>query len=311
MNLLNKLGLTIGAALLSSIAFAQNPSTVDPAQQAGNVNTDAVNTSWKPSLVKDGVIDKVPHVNRVVAPIDIREIDAAWKRRVWRQIDVRQKQNQAFVYQGDEYSGGGAFIEILLDAIKKGKVTAYNTFDDRFTEPLNMEAFEQSIQGTVDSTPVVDPITGETTYVVTRKEFNVYDVTKYRIKEDWIFDRNAGRMVVRIVGLAPLIDRRNETTGEYQYSTPMFWLYYPELSKLLANYEVYNPLNDLHRMSWADYFDGRYFASYVIKTSANNPTGSDFWQQSSTDRDRILRGLEEGDRAMEVLMEKEDDMWQR
>jgi gliding motility associated protien GldN len=254
-------------------------------------------------LVKDGVIDVVPHVNRSLDFSSIREVDAAWKRRVWRQIDVRQKQNQAFTYAGDEYSGGGAFIEILLDAVKKGKVSAYNTFDDRFTEPLNMESFEQSLQGSVDSTPVIDPITGETTYVITKKEFNVNDVTKYRLKEDWIFDRNAGRMVVRIVGIAPLIDRRNETTGDYQYSTPMLWLNYPDLRKVLANYEVYNPQNDLHRMSWADFFDGRYFASYVIKTSANNASGADF--------EKNLRGLEEGERAVQTLRDKEDDMWQR
>lgn len=304
MTLLNKLGFTLGTVLLSASVFAQNPTTVDPAQHAGNASADAVNSTWKPSLVKDGIIDQVPHVNRSVDMNSIREIDAAWKRRVWRQIDVRQKQNQAFIYQGDEYSGGGAFIEILIDAVKKGKVAAYNTFDDRFTEPLNMEAFEQSLSGSVDSTPVIDPITGETTYVVTKKEFNVGDVTKYRIKEDWIFDRNLGRMVVRIIGIAPLIDRKNETTGEYQYSTPMFWLNYPELSKILTNYEVYNPQNDLHRMSWADYFEGRYFASYIIKTSANNPTGAELPRNS-------LRGLEEGERSIEALREKEDDMWQK
>lgn len=300
MNLLNKIGLTFGAVLLCGTTFAQKPATADPAAQA---STEGVNATWKPSLVKDGIIDVVPHVNRSLEMTNVREIDAAWKRRVWRQIDTRQKQNQPFVYQGDEYSGGGAFIEILLDAVKKGKVSAYNTFDDRFTEPLNMESFEQSMQGSVDSTPVIDPVTGETTYVVTKKEFNVDDVTKYRIKEDWIFDRNLGRMIVRIIGIAPLIDRKNETTGEYQYSTPMFWLNYPELRKVLANYEVYNPQNDLHRMSWADYFDGRHFASYVIKTSANNPTGADL--------QRNIRGLEEGERAIEALREKEDDMWQR
>jgi gliding motility associated protien GldN len=303
MNLLNKIGLTFGTLLLSSISFAQNPSTTDPSTQAGNVNAEGVNSTWKPSLVKDGVIDVVPHVNRSLDFSSIREVDAAWKRRVWRQIDVRQKQNQAFTYVGDEYSGGGAFIEILLDAVKKGKVSAYNTFDDRFTEPLNMESFEQSLVGTSDSTGVIDPITGETSYVITKKEFNINDVTKYRLKEDWIFDRNAGRMVVRIVGIAPLIDRRNETTGDYQYSTPMFWLNYPDLRKVLANYEVYNPQNDLHRMSWADFFDGRYFASYVIKTSANNPSGADF--------EKNLRGLEEGERAVQTLRDKEDDMWQR
>jgi len=301
MNLLNKIGLTFGALMIAGVSFAQAPPTADPATTAGG--TEGVNATWKPSLVKDGVIDVVPHVNRSLEMTNIREIDAAFKRRVWRQIDIRQKQNQAFSYIGDEYSGGGAFIEIVLDAIKKGKVSAYSTFDDRFTEPLSMEALDQALAATIDSVPVTDAVTQETIYKVTKKEFDINSVTKYRLKEDWIFDRNLGRMVVRIIGISPLIDRYDENTGEYNYSAPMFWLHYPELRKILANYEVYNPQNDIHRMSWADFFDGRHFASYIIKTSANNPTGADI--------QRGLRGLEEGERAIEALREKEDDMWQR
>jgi gliding motility associated protien GldN len=300
MNIFRKYSFAAGILLCSGAAFAQGqPATADPATQQPNEN--AVNASWQPSLVKDGVIDVVPHVNRSLDMADIREVDAAFKRRVWRQIDVRQKQNQPFTYVGDEYSGGGAFIEILIDAVKKGKASAYSNIDDRFTTPLNMEAFEKTMGGTTDTIEVENLETGEMVKKVVRKEFNVNTVTKYRLKEDWIFDRNAGRMVVRIIGIAPLVDQYSETTGEFLYSTPMFWLNFPDLRKVLANYEVYNPQNDLHRMSWSDYFDGRYFASYVIKTSANNPTGADFQKN--------LRGLEEGNRAIESIREKEDDMW--
>jgi gliding motility associated protien GldN len=302
MNILNKFGFALSAILFGGAAFAQNPIITDQAMQAGNTSTEAVNEVWKPSLVKDGIIDKVPHVNKALDMANIREIDAAWKRRVWRQIDVRQKQNQPFIYQGDEYSGGGAFIEILLDAVKKGKVQAYSPLDDAFTTPMDMAAFEKQIGGTEDSVLVEDPITGEQVWTKTKTEFNIQSVTKYQLKEDWIFDRNAGRMVVRIIGVAPLQDRFDES-GNFRGSLAMFWLYYPELRKLLANYEVYNPQNDLHRISWADYFDGRYFASYPIKTSANNPTGRKF----SAD----LRGLEEGQKAMDVLIDKESDMWHK
>jgi gliding motility associated protien GldN len=303
MNILKKCSVVGAVLLCSGASFAQGqPSMTDPAAPQNNEN--AVNTSWKPSLVKDGVIDAVPHVNRALELNNIREVDAAWKRRVWRVIDVRQKQNQPFIYMGDEYSGGGAFIEILIDAVKKGKIFAYSNIDDRFTTPLNMESFERTIGGTKDTVWVENPDTGEQTMKIVDHEFDPTSVTTYRIKEDWIFDRNLGRMVIRIVGIAPLIDQKSETTGDILYTSPMFWLSYPELrSKVLVNYEIYNPQNDLHRMSWADYLDGRYFASYVIKTSANNPTGADMG--------RGLRALEEGERAIEVMREKEDDMWQK
>lgn len=302
MNILNKYNIALGLLMCSGVSFAQNqPSTTDPAAQAQSA--EAVNKVWAPSLVKDGIIDVVPHVNRSLEQSSIREADVAWKRRVWRVIDVRQKQNQAFVYAGDEYSGGGAFIEILLNAIRKGKVAAYTNIDDRFTSPLSLESFEKQVGGEDIEIETEDPDTGEKTKKTIHQEFDVSSVTQYRIKEDWVFDRNLGRLVVRIVGIAPLIDKKNENTGEFLYSTPMFWLNYDQLRSVLVNYEVYNPQNDVHRMTWTDFLDGRYFASYVIKTSADNPTGANF--------DKGLRGLEEGQRAIETLREKEDDMWAR
>lgn len=301
MNISKNVFATVSLCLLGGFSALNAQNNQDPNQ---NAQQDAVNATWKPSLVKDGVIDAVPHVNRALEYNNIREIDAAWKRRVWRVIDVRQKQNQAFIYQGDEYTGGGAFIEILIDAVKKGKVSAYSMLDDRFSTPLNMESFEKTMGGTYDTIQVDDLETGELVTKIVKREFNVNTVTKYRIKEDWVFDRNMGRPVVRIVGIAPLKDEYNENTGDFLYSAPLFWLNYDELRKTLAGYEVYNPKNDLHRMSWSDYLDGRYFSSYVIKTSANNPTGANF--ESNT-----LRGLEDGERAMEAIRSMEDDMWQR
>ncbi len=303
MNILKKYSAAFGLLVCTGTVFAQwQPGNADPAASAANA--EAVNKNWMPSLVKDGAIDAVPHVNRAMDQSSIREVDVAWKRRVWRVIDIRQKQNQAFTFTGDEYSGGGAFIEILNDAIKKGKVQAYSGIDDRFTQPLSMESFDKMVGGSVDSTKVIDPETGEEVWKLIRNEFVVTSVTKFRIKEDWIFDRNLGRMVIRIVGIAPLKDQLDPNTGVYLYTTPMYWLNYDQLRKVLVNYEVYNPQNDVHRMTWTDYLDGRYFSSYVIKTSADNPTGADFERNS-------LRGLEQGERAVETLRDKEDNMWER
>lgn len=300
MNILKKYSIAAGFILCSGAIYAQAPGSADPASTSPSA--DGVNQYWKPSLVKDGAIDAVPHVNRSVDQTPIREIDVAWKRRVWRVIDVRQKQNQAFIFQGDEYSGGGAFIEILLDAVKKGKVNAYSNLDDRFTTALDLASLDKKLGGGMDTTYVEDLETGERVMKLIRREFDVNSVTQYRIKEDWIFDRNLGRMVVRIVGIAPLEDIKSES-GVYVGTSAMFWLNYDQLRKVLVNYEVYNPQNDVHRMSWADFFDGRYFASYVIKSSADNPDGRNF--------DKGLRGLEQGQEVIETLREKDDDMWSR
>lgn len=293
MNIVSKIAITSCLLLTSITTQAQ---TNDPVVNDNKI----VNKNWTPSLTPDGVIDRVDHINRVIETPRIREIDVAWKRRVWRLIDVRQKVNQAFIYQGDEFSGGGAFIEILLHLASNKDIAVYQS--DDFKGALGGEQLEELTQGSIDSTLTVDPITGEEIYVVTRTEFNPASIIKYRVKEDWIMDRNRGKMVVEIIGIAPVTVVINPDTGLPIGEKAMFWVYYPDARKHLGQYEVYNPRNDMQRISWADYLDARYFDSYVYKTSANNPYGYEMAKG--------LRGLQEGERAMEEIYNRSMEMWE-
>lgn len=283
-------------------ASAQQPIINDNAQIQNPNSGDAVKGDWKPSLVRDGVIDRVPHVSKVIPWAPIRENDVLWKKRVWREIDIREKQNAAFRFPGDENTGGGLFIEILMDAVKRGKIKAYSAFnDDRFTTALTKEQIMETLAGRVDSTPVQDPITGETTIRVTRRDFNPDLVTNYRMKEDWIMDRNTGRMVVRIIGVAPVMAKYDDNQ-QFKGYQPLFWLYYPEVRETLAQYEVFNPENDMARMTWDDFFEGRWFSSRITKVSNN--FGDDISQNASG-----MEALYQAQRFSEEIFNKEHDMW--
>ena len=122
-------GCTVGAQAQSG-SMSDKPATVA---------LEAVNSEWQPSRRPDGAYDKVAHISKAMAWQPLREDDVMWKKRVWREIDVRQKQNMPFVYPGDENTGGGSFIEILIDAVKKGKVMAYSPMDERFTSAFTKD----------------------------------------------------------------------------------------------------------------------------------------------------------------------------
>jgi len=295
--------LILSLSVVLATDYASRAQNVMDQPQSGSTNTvEPVKTGWQNSLVRDGVYDKTPHVNRPLEWQPLREADIMWKKRVWREIDIRQKQNMAFRYPGDEQTGGGMFIEIILDALKKGKIKAYSVTDDWFSSALSKDQVLEMVQGKVDTIEVVDPITQEVSLTVKRNDFNPDFVSKFRIKEDVIFDRNLGRMVTRIIGLAPMIDIFNND-GSYRATTPMFWLYYPEIRDLLAQYEVFNPENDIARMTWNEYFENRFFASYIIKVS--NPFDNSFKQLNMSDLDALY----EGQRVQEMLFNKEHDMW--
>lgn len=296
-----KIAASVALACISTVSFAQAPNITDQAQtQTGTA--DAVNATWKPSLVRDGVFDQAPHVSNPLTWQPTREADVMWKKRVWREIDIREKQNQAFRYPGDENTGGGYFIEILLDAVKKGKVKAYSTFDDRFTTAMSKQEVMDQLTGKDDSTMVTDVVTGEQRIQITHKDFDPELVIKYRLKEDWIFDRNLGRMVVRIMGIAPIIAKIDPNTGESRGQSALFWIYYPEARQALAQYEVFNPDNDVQRLTWDDYFENRFFSSYVIKAS-------NAFDETIQNTHPGIESLYEAQRINEQIFNKEHDMW--
>ncbi len=303
MNVLKsyRIAATAFMVMFGSFAYAQDQSIQDVHSQFNQ--RDAVKEGWEPSLVRDGAYDRVEHVSKILDWQPLRENDVMWKKRFWREIDIREKQNVAFRYPGDDQTGGGYFIEIILDAIKKGKVKAYSNLDDRFTTALTRDQITEILIGDPDTVYVEDPFTGEITMKITQRQFNPDIVTKYRIKEDWMFDRNLGRMVVRIIGLAPIKDILDENTGVYRGSQAIFWLYYPEIRPMLAQYEVFNPHNDMARMTWNDFFENRFFASKVIKTS--NPFDMSYRDKGMSN----LEALYEGQRDAEMLFNKEHDMW--
>jgi gliding motility associated protien GldN len=300
MTILHSYKLTAAAIMLftAGTAFGQAGSATDqpiPGAQKG------VNPYWQPSRTNDGAYDKVSHVTVPIPWQHIREDDILWKKRVWREIDTREKQNVAFRYAGDENSGGGMFIEILIDALKTGKIKGYKQFDDRFTTLMNKEDIMESVAGKTDTVMITNPIDNTEEQKITHRDFDPTAIRKYRIKEDWIFDRNQGQMVVRIIGLAPVKDIYGDD-GIYRGSQAMFWLYYPDIRNLLAQYEVYNPQNDIARYTWDEFFESRQFSSKITKVS--NPYGTEF-----KDNLNPMESLYEGKRTSEEIFNKEADMW--
>src|ERR1700749_87698 len=78
----------------------------------------------------------------------IREDDAVYRQRVWREIDVHEKMNLPFVYKATEDNGNQRFISILLNGIKPGQITAFDaTVDDRFTTPMTFGQIANGLVG--------------------------------------------------------------------------------------------------------------------------------------------------------------------
>ncbi len=214
--------------------------------------------------VKEKPLDDIAERNIVyqsrVLPYDyVREADIFWEKRIWRIIDTREKMNLPFRFPDRP------LISIILDAAQAGEITVYSGEDDKFADPLSTEEVK-GVGSTVDTTYVMDPQTYETTMQVVANELDPQEVVRYRVKEVWYFDKTQSSMRVRILGIAPLIDKKDEN-GNFKYELPLFWVYYPEARRVFANERVFNGFNDASPMSWEDLFEMRFFSSYIWKES--------------------------------------------
>lgn len=282
--------------------------TVPAVAMEANIKLDTI----RKSLRQDDIIDRSLVKDRTPLSYEhIREDDAVYRQRLWREIDVHEKMNLPFVYRADDNNGNQRFLNILLNAIKSGEITAFNaTVDDRFTTPMTVKEIAEQLVGKPKVIQVPnwaeDP-TGAKGLMkdsVITEEYNPDKVEKFWIKEDIVFDKESSRMHVRILGIAPILTIRNQD-GSFRDVTPIFWVYYPDLRPLLAKYEAYNGKNYGARLSWEELFESRMFASRIIKSTVDNPYDLPI---KSYINDPILRLLE-GENIKEKIFNYEQDLW--
>ena len=192
------------------------------------------------------------------------------------------------------------YIEILIDAIKNGKVTAFS--DDRFSVQMDANDVLKLLSPPPDTT-YRERVDGTMEMIVVKKDWNPETITKYRLKEDVIFDKNVGRMVHRIIGIAPYKDILNEDNS-YRGSTRLFWLHYEDIRSINVKYEVYNPENDVYRMTWDDFFEKRHFSSYVLKSTFDN-----ILQEDISNSKKGIDKMYESEEIKEKMFNKEHDLW--
>ena len=246
--------------------------------------------------ILDGVVQKTLIKERQpLAYEPIREADILWEKKVWRVIDVREKINLSFS------NPKKSFFEIINEAAKRGDITTYSTENDQFSKPLTKDDLEALIVKK-DTILILDPITLEPTQTFVKNEINNENVKQFRVKEDWFFDKESGKMEVRILGIAPLIDEYDEA-GNFKFTRPLYWIYYPNCRNLLAKEQFTSVAeNDANPMSWEDALEMRMFSSYITKES-------NIYDRRLEDYVSGTDLLLEGDKIHNSIFNFEHDLW--
>jgi gliding motility associated protien GldN len=255
--------------------------------------------------VLDGVYVKEHYPTRKVIPYThLREADVMWATRIWRKLDLREKINHPLYYPTEPIKNRRSLTQVIIEAVREGSLTAYDPLDDEFTMTLTKAEIERKLSF-IDTQYIESPDPPyDLQMTVIEEEFDPATVKEFRLKEDWFFDRQKSILDVRIIGIQPVADNIDRTTGEIRGKEPMFWVYFPEARNIFASAEVFNRQNDAERRTLEDIFWKRMFGSYIYK------------EKNVYDRqisDYMLNGIDqllEAERIKEDIFIIEHDLWE-
>lgn len=212
----------------------------------------------------DGLFAKNSMVDKAPIPLPtIRVADVTWQKRVWREIDFRQKINQPFYYPLESHNDWRSFINVVMDGLKERKFSAY---DINNTDELLMSlTYNEIISKQTDSSFVREkrpyPPYEEYDTVIVR-QFDPSKVMRLRLKEDWYFDKQRSQLMVRIIAFCPVMIV--EKDGK-EFTQPLFWVSYDQARQVMAQAMVFNRHNSAERRTYDEIFLKRMFDSYIYK----------------------------------------------
>jgi gliding motility associated protien GldN len=151
----------------------------------------------------------------------------------------------------------------------------------------------------VDYIPVLDP------QYVNSQELGAGDISGYRIKGYWYFDKRQGELKYRLIGLCPVAPVASEKGKDNAEAIELFWVYFPTVRDILHESKAFNDKNSAMPISFDHLLNSRRFNAVIYKEE--NVYGDREIQQYM--KDNSQNQLLESERVKEKIRSFESDMW--
>lgn len=269
--------------------------------------------------------------------------DVLMGKTVWEIIDLNEKINFPLYFPVDSANIGAdrrSLYDVLTKAMREGRIT--EVYSDSY---FNTKKTLKDIQGSlsrIDTTDAgrelinqypddyrtrvikkkvvtgtgkkkvityVDETVGPTRTIpaeyILRQDLTAADVTQYKIKGYWYFDKRESDLRYRLLGICPVTPDVYTMNSDEKDYIELFWVFFPNAREVLHEGKAFNDNNSARPISFDQILNSRHFNAVIYKEE--NMYGDREIKQYI--RDNAQDQLMESERVKEKIRNFEEDMW--
>jgi gliding motility associated protien GldN len=239
-------------------------------------------------------------------------------KTIWEFIDLDERINFPLYYPIDTNSVGKerrSLFSVLLKGIKEGTITEVYA-DDYFNTKKTLKDMSSSFTYT-DTIPTgIDEINNYyddyksgkkvlDAQFINKTELTAQDVSGYKIKGFWYFDKRQGELKYRLLGICPMATEAREIGKENPDVIELFWVYFPSVRDVLHEAKAFNDKNSAMPITFDHLLNSRRFNAVIYKEE--NVYGDR--QVQDYMKENAQNQLLESERIKEKIRNFESDMW--
>lgn len=234
------------------------------------------------------------------------ESDVAWRRVVYKELDLNNDSNATLYYPEDAISGQQNLFRIILNTVADGKLAAYDYLDGR---EIFTDEFLVDVPSLLNKFYIPYTTSGSARYEIDPLDVPANEILSYYIIEQWEFNNVSSSTKASVLALCPVLHRAGDF-GSETLKYPMFWVTMEDLRPFLANTAVFIDETDISpRYSLNDYFDMNLYSGEIYKTrNLRNKTLQQLYPDDAARRhaaDSIQQSLENFDGKLWVPSREE------
>ena len=248
----------------------------------------------------------------------VHDRDVLMGKTTWELIDLDERINFPMYYPVDTAFVGKerrSLFQVLLDGIKSGKITEvygddyFNTkktlkemesvFKYKDTIPAGIDEFNTDVQAYKSGAKVLDK------QFINETELSAADVTGYKIKGYWYFDKRQSELKYRLLAICPMATEARDKAKGNTDAIELFWVYFPSIRNILHEAKAFNDKNSAMPIPFDHLLNSRRFNGVIYKEE--NVYGDRTIEKYMKDNAQMQ--LLESERIKEKIRNFEQDMW--